>query len=128
MAEASMEESDRASRSRRMFVATIRSERSGEQSIIVRNLSRSGIGGRLRNGTLQAGEPISIILNGQPHEAKVRWVRKDCFGASLAHEIDPKSFNFRNRKWECTDRPWGGHVFDQFKPMMDGRRPGLKVR
>lgn len=118
----------RAPRTNRVFKASIVSEGRGEYPIIVRNLSAHGIGGRGLEG-LAAGERISFRLNGELIEGEVSWVRGDRFGAKLHQEIDPSAFTFGHKNWDAVHSPIEpGHVFEQFKPVSDPRRPGLKVR
>jgi len=123
------EDASRDPRSHRMFVAAIRSRRLGEQPIIVRNISRHGIGARIRSGAPEVGEELVFVLDGELLEGQVRWVRKDRFGALLFQEVDPSRFNFAHKSWASASRPFEpGHVYDQFRPVSDTRRPGLKVR
>lgn len=128
--EPSTSKAAREPRSRRMFVAKLRSGRIGEQEIIVRNISPLGIGARVRGDSrLEKGEQVSLFLGGETLLAEICWVSGDRFGARLFAEIDPARFSFDHKKWECADQPFGpGHVYDQFKPVKDPRRPGLKTR
>jgi hypothetical protein len=120
---------EREARSARVFVAKLRSDRLGEQSVIIRNISPLGISARLLSGHVEPGERVTVILNEEEIAAEVRWARKNQFGARLFREVDPSAFNFSGKSWETVVEPLGpGHVFDQFKPVSDFRRPGLKTR
>jgi hypothetical protein len=122
-------ESQREKRSHRMFAATLHSKRVGEKSIIIRNISPHGISARMQPPMLEPGEMVTISLNGETVDAQVRWVRRDRFGARLSREVDPSCFNFAGKSWEGVTQPFErGHVFDQFRPVSDSRRPGLKTR
>ena len=119
----------REPRSPRVFVTTIRTERLGEQTITVRNLSPFGLGARLRSHRLVPGERITVSLNDESVDAEVCWVRHGSFGARLAREIDPARFTFGHKNWASATRPFPrGHVYDQFRPVSNSRRPGLKFR
>jgi hypothetical protein len=122
-------ESQREERSHRIFVATLHSKRVGDKSIIVRNISPHGISARMQPPMLEPGELVTISLNGETVDAQVRWVRRDRFGARLVREVDPSCFNFSGKSWEAVIQPFEpGHVFEQFRPVSDSRRPGLKIR
>jgi hypothetical protein len=85
------------------------------------------MGGRTRSQPLEPGESVTLSLGGESVKGEVRWVRKDSFGVRFDREIDPTRFNFAGKSWEDVIEPLGpGHVFDQFKPVSDSRRPRLR--
>jgi hypothetical protein len=119
----------REERAGRIFVGAVLSERVGAQTIIVRNVSRWGMGGRTRSQPLEPGESVTLSLGGESVKGEVRWVRKDSFGVRFDREIDPTRFKFAGKSWECVNPPLDtGHVFDRFRPSTDCRRPGVKPR
>jgi len=118
----------RAPRAGRLFNASIFCERRGEMPIMVRNISPSGLGARGVSG-LERGERITVRLNNELIGAEVCWSHRNQFGVRLDTQVDPSLFTFDHKGWENSHRPLEpGHVFDQFKPVTDFRRPGLRVR
>lgn len=116
-------------RSFRVLVATICCEGHGERPIVVRNISPNGIGARLRSGRVFVGERVTLIIRGHSLHGEVRWSRGDLFGVELNEEIDPSMFVVSETSLDDLQPPFGrGHVFDQFRPISDSRRPGFTTR
>jgi hypothetical protein len=79
----------RDERQGRIFVAKMRCAYSANQSIIVRNLSPSGLGARAKIQCPGRGEIVAITLPTMVERyATVKWVRGDQFGVRF---VDPLS-------------------------------------
>jgi hypothetical protein len=116
-------------RSCRVVAASICCERFGETPIIIRNISSKGVGARIRAGQLRVGERVTLMVRGRILHGEVRWTRGDQFGVELDEEVDPSIFLVGQASANDLQRPFArSHVYDQFKPVVDGRRPGLKTR
>ena len=118
----------REARPARLVHASIRSDRVPETDVLIRNISRHGIGAKARLDQLQVGDTVFIRL-GPINEVAgtVRWIRGDRFGVQLHNELNPDSFNFAGSDWTSLNRPYErGHVYDQFRPTQRAWRPGIK--
>jgi hypothetical protein len=121
---------NRDRRGKRMLAATMRTERIADQPIIIRDVSRRGIGARATVSGPIVGERVTIRTNdGQEVAGKVQWARESRFGIELERDINPDAFQAAGTSWDITDRPFPrGHVYDQFKPVSKPYRPGLKSK
>jgi hypothetical protein len=118
----------REGRSPRIVRATIRNNRIAESVIVIRNMSRMGIGGKLTSNSLRPGEAVVVSLDPVGEiEGTVRWVRGDRFGVQLHDELVPERFDFTGSDWSSVTPPLSqGHVYDLFKPTKRAWRPGIK--
>jgi len=118
----------RDGRPARLVHASIRSDRLPETTVLIRNISRHGIGAKARLDRLQVGDTVFIRLGPLDEVAgTLRWVRGDRFGVHLHEELNPDSFNFSGSDWTVLNRPYErGHVYDQFRPTERAWRPGIK--
>jgi len=118
----------REARPARLVRASIRSDRLPETDVLIRNISRRGIGAKARLDPLQVGDTVFIRLGPVDEVAgTVRWVRGDRFGVHLHDELNPDRFNFSGSDWTSINRPYDrGHVYDQFRPAGRAWRPGIK--
>ena len=116
-------------RSFRVIVATMSCEAQGERPIVVRNISPKGLGARLRFGRISVGVRVTLMVRGHSLHGEVRWSQGDLFGVELNEEIDPSMFVVSETSLDDLQPPFGrGHVFDQFRPVSDSRRPGFRTR
>lgn len=113
-----------------MFLATISNRRIGAQEIIVRNISKRGIGARSKGVILAEGEAVTLQLGPVGDvEGTVRWIKGSSFGVELVETLDPELFNFEGKSWDVADKRFDGtDVYRAIKPIGRARRPGLKTR
>lgn len=117
-------------RSSRMFIAALRDAGGASLKVTVRNLSPRGIGARASEAVPQQGETVFIELGpfGEV-EGVVRWVSGKLFGIALAQPIDPQRFDFSGKDWSVANKQFdANHVYTQFRPVADVKRPPLKPR
>lgn len=121
---------NREERGRRMLAGIMHSETGSEQRIIIKDISAHGIGARATGSPPSVEDRISIYLSqGRVLKGVVRWVSGNRFGVLLDGEIDPTSFQGSGGSWDVAEQKLPpGHVYDQFRPVSRGYRPGLKVR
>lgn len=80
----------RQPRQSRLVKAALESERFGRFDVTIRNVSRTGIGGR-GSVPLDRGERITVFLPGhRPMMGTVRWIGNDSFGIETDGEIRPE--------------------------------------
>jgi hypothetical protein len=100
-------------RTRLTMAATLMGERTGKQEILIRNVSRRGIGARSRQKMPEVGERVRVRIDTFADiSGTVRWAQGDQFGLSLDQDLDPAIFNARPAD---THRPGIG-IFDDFTP------------
>lgn len=79
----------RQERTRRLLRALLWCQASGEQDVIIRNLSRRGLGGSTVSAELPVGAEVVVsILPGFNVTGTVRWVRGMSFGINLLQDLD----------------------------------------
>jgi hypothetical protein len=113
-------------RSGRVFVTDLRIGERESQRVVVRNVSRRGVGLK-GTPTPVAGTRISLLLG--PHgyvSGVVRWSLAPKFGVLLDEPIDPAAFRFETDSWaEVVPKADKDHVFDLFRPVTSTWRPGF---
>lgn len=114
----------------KMFLAKLHCARLASEEIRICNVSRNGIGAKSRGAMPLVGEEVTIETSAFGDvRGVVRWVKDRQFGIELSAEVDPGLLNFADKSWDVANRPFdANHVFNQFRPSGDCRRPGLKVR
>lgn len=117
-------------RSSRMFLAALRDAQGASVKITVRNLSRLGVGARASEAVPPLGETVFIELGPFGDvEGVVRWVSGNRFGVALTQPIDPEHFDFSGKDWSVANKQFDtNHVYTQFRPVGDVKRPPLKPR
>lgn len=84
----------REPRTRMIIAATMAGEGIAEHEILIRNISRRGIGARSRHGAPRIGERVTIRIGGLAEfPGTVRWTQGDQFGLLLDRDIDPSAFD-----------------------------------
>jgi hypothetical protein len=84
----------REPRTRMVIPATITGERTAEREILIRNISRRGIGARSRQGAPDIGERVTIRIGAHAEiSGTVRWVQGAQFGLLLDRDLDPAIFD-----------------------------------
>jgi hypothetical protein len=101
---------------------------SATYDVVIRNVSRFGLGLKCREAQLAEGEDITVELPlvGRV-QGTVQWVRNGNCGVRLQQEIDPQSLLFvDNQEVRPKDDPF--RVFDRFQPDKSTYRPGFNRR
>jgi hypothetical protein len=122
---------EREPRSRRMLMATMYVDHGAPLSVVIGNISRHGLGARAKGKMPSVGDHVMIMVQnkGENLQGTVCWSQNDRFGVSLARAIEPQVFLGSGGSWEVACQPFEkSHVFDQFRPVTECRRPGLRVR
>ena len=79
----------REQRKHRLLRGVIRSQEIGDQEVLIRNLSRRGLGGKALGSPLKIGAKVEVIIRGEiALAATVRWTKCNSFGLKFCHEID----------------------------------------
>lgn len=83
-------ERERPLRHRRMIIARMSGYRAVDQEIVIRNVSRRGLGAATQGVVQARGERVLVRLNdGLEITGVVRWRDGPCFGLALDCEIEP---------------------------------------
>lgn len=115
----------RARRHSRITKGTLHDSSGETQEILVRNLSARGIGGKLANGCVAAGERVTVTVPGiGTVDAIVRWTRNRAVGLETEQEIDPTALTFSPDQ-RLAAKPEGYRPPRSFEPETDHRRPGF---
>lgn len=110
-------------RERRLLKAQMVHPRHGKIDIVVRDISKRGIGGKC-DLDLIAGEDVTICLpSHSPVAGQIAWRIGISFGVTLSRDIDPvlvrNAAGSQNAAYQ---------VPDHFQPTSDFKRPGFGPR
>jgi hypothetical protein len=79
-----------------IIAATMNREQGTAQEILIRNISRRGLGARTHQAPPRLGERVSIRIDTVPEiSGAIRWVNGDQFGVLLDRDLDPALFDPR---------------------------------
>jgi len=81
-------QTERITRSARLLRATIQTACAGEQEMLIRNLSRKGLGGIVTTTPLSVDETAEVAIADIHVTGIVRWAKGKLFGLELLGEID----------------------------------------
>ncbi|MBK5265740.1 MAG: hypothetical protein JJE34_11005 [Alphaproteobacteria bacterium] len=116
------DEEIRELRTSRLLKAQLVSERLGSASIVIRNISASGLGGKC-DEILMKGEDVAVLLaNIGAIDATVIWARDGAFGRQFHEKIDPEKA--LAAPTERAVKPY--EVPSYFRPVISTYRPGFK--
>lgn len=118
-------------RSSRIFLVSLRhGDDPTETRVMVRNVSRSGLGARASGWTPVTGETVHIDLGSSGEvEGVVRWVKGNLFGVALAQSIEPGNFDFSGKGRSVANKQSDvNQNYTRLRPVSDFRRPPLKTR
>jgi hypothetical protein len=115
---------DPRQRSKRMLVAQVQSPRFGRGSIVVRDISRGGLGG-MTSQWLRPGERLEADLPSIGSiAARVAWTDGNRFGLEFDEEIDADRVTRERVPAEVAQF----RVLDRFRPEVRSGRPAIGLR
>ncbi len=119
---------EREQRHARLIKGRISKPGSASFEVLVRNVSRSGMGIKSSSLQLAVGETVSIDLAIVGWvEGVVSWVHSDNAGVRLNQEIDPQALRFSSHEVvDYKQEPF--QVHDRFRPEISTWRPGFGRR
>lgn len=97
-----------------------------EHDLLIRNVSRHGLGAKMAAVALRIGEQVTVRLpNIGTVIGTVRWTKPGAFGMETAEAIDLDLLFFRGDDRAIAVKAEGYRAPRSFEPTTDHRRPGF---